>query len=132
MQENSFGFLHILANGDGVSYTVTVILVVMSLASWYLILAKTWDWWQMRRAARAVGAFWSASSVGEGIERLREAGATSPYTQLASQASICNADCETAVGRLAARFDPAEQMERALRQQLSGRAASRSGRSWRS
>lgn len=123
MQENSFGFLHILANGDGVSYTVTVILVVMSLASWYLILAKTWDWWQMRRAARAVGAFWSASSVGEGIERLRAAGADSPYAQLATQASICNADCETAAGRLAARFDPAEQMERALRQQLTGTQA---------
>jgi biopolymer transport protein ExbB len=123
MQENSFGIVHLLASSDGISRTVAVILIIMSMASWYLILAKTWDWWQMRRAARAVGAFWSASSVGEGIERLREAGATSPYTQLASQASICNADCETAVGRLAARFDPAEQMERALRQQLSGTQA---------
>ena len=123
MQENSFGFAHLLAGGDAVSHTVAVILALLSVASWYLILAKTWDWWQMRRAARAVGAFWSASSVGEGIERLREAGATSPYTQLASQASICNADCETPVGRLAARFDPAEQMERALRQQLSGTQA---------
>ena len=123
MQEHYFGIAHLLANGDAISRTVAIILIIMSLASWYLVLAKTWDWWQMRRAARAVGAFWSASSVGEGIERLREAGATSPYTQLASQASICNADCETAVGRLAARFDPAEQMERALRQQLSGTQA---------
>ncbi|MBN8462024.1 MAG: MotA/TolQ/ExbB proton channel family protein [Dechloromonas sp.] len=123
MQENSFGFAHVLANGDGVSWTVTVILALMSLASWYLILAKTLDWWRMRRAARAVGAFWSAGSVGEGIERLRAAGSDSPYAQLASQASICNADCETAAGRLAARFDPAEQMERALRQQLTSTQA---------
>jgi len=87
MQENSFGFAHVLANGDGVSWTVTVILALMSLASWYLILAKTLDWWRMRRAARAVGAFWSAGSVGEGIERLRAAGSASPYAQLASQAT---------------------------------------------
>ena len=78
MQEHYFGIAHLLANGDAISRTVAIILIIMSLASWYLVLAKTWDWWQMRRAARAVGAFWSASSVGEGIERLREAGATSP------------------------------------------------------
>ena len=39
--------------------------------------------------------------------------------QLATQANACNNDCEAAPGRLASRFDPAEQMERALRQQLS-------------
>ena len=124
MQENAFGFAHLLAGGDAVSHTVVIVLAIMSIASWYLILAKAWDWWRMRRAARAVTAFWSASSVTEGIERLRQAGSDSPYTQLATQASICNTDCETAAGRLAARFDPSEQMERALRQQLTGTQAS--------
>lgn len=124
MQENAFGFAHLLASGDGVSHTVAIVLALMSVASWYLILAKAWDWWQMRRAARAVAAFWSASSVGDGIEQLRVAGADSPYAELATQANSCNTDCETAAGRLAARFDPAEQMERALRQQLSGTQAS--------
>lgn len=124
MQENAFGFAHLLANGDGVSHAVAIILALMSVASWYLILAKTWDWWQMRRAARAVAAFWSASSVAEGIAQLRTAGADSPYAQLASQANSCNTDCETAAGRLATRLDPAEQMERALRQQLSATQAS--------
>jgi biopolymer transport protein ExbB len=124
MQENAFGFAHLLASGDAVSHTVVILLTLMSIASWYLILAKAWDWWQMRRAARAVAAFWSASSVGDGIEQLRVAGTDSPYAQLATQANSCNTDCETAAGRLAARLDPAEQMERALRQQLSGTQAS--------
>ena len=124
MQENAFGFAHLLASGDAVSHAVAIVLALMSIASWYLILAKTWDWWQMRRAARAVTTFWSASSVTEGIEHLRARSADSPYAQLASQASVCNTDCETAAGRLAARFDPSEQMERALRQQLSATQAS--------
>lgn len=119
MQENSFGLAHLWASGDAISHAVAVILVIMSVASWYLILAKAWDWWRMRRAARSVTAFWSASSLADGIDRLREGGADSPYAQLATQANGCNNDCETAVGRLASRFDPAEQMERALRQQLS-------------
>ena len=119
VQENAFGLAHLWAAGDTVSHTVAVLIVVMSVASWYLILAKAWDWWRLRRAAKAVPSFWAAGSVSEGIEQLRAAGDDSPYAQLATQANCCNHDCETVTGRLASRFDPSEQMERALRQQLS-------------
>jgi len=122
--ENTFGFAHLWASGDAISHSVAIILALMSIASWYLILAKTWDWWTMRRAARAMTTFWAASSVAEGIERLRAVDPASPYAQLAEQANCCNHDCEAVTGRLASRFDPAEQMERALRQQLSGTQAS--------
>jgi biopolymer transport protein ExbB len=118
MHENAFGLAHLWASGDNVSHAIAIVLVVMSVASWYLILAKAWDWIHMRRAAQAVAAFWSATSVVEGIDRLRGAGEDSPYAQLAEQANCCNHDCEAVTGRLASRFDPAEQMERALRQQL--------------
>lgn len=124
MPENAFGFAHLWAVGDSISHAVAIILAIMSIVSWYLILAKAVDWWAMRRAGRALGAFWSASSVGEGLEHLCQAGANSPYVQLATQAHCCNNDCEAATGRLASRFDPAEQMERALRQQLSSTQAS--------
>ena len=123
MQENSFGFAHLWASGDLISHSVAVILALMSIASWYLILAKTWDWWRVRRSAQAVGQFWAATSLSKGIARLRAAGADSPYAQLAEQADSCNHDCEAVSGRLASRFDPAEQMERALRQQLSATQA---------
>ena len=122
--QNAFGFAHLWASGDLVSHTVAYVLIAMSIASWYLILAKAWDWFRVRRAAKAVTAFWAASSVAEGIEQLNQAGNDSPYAQLASQANCCNHDCEAVSGRLASRFDPAEQMERALRQQLSGTQAS--------
>ena len=122
-QENAFGIAHLWAQGDTVSHTVAILIVVMSIASWYLILAKAWDWWRLRKAAKAVGAFWAAGSVAEGIDKLRDAGEDSPYAQLATQANACNNDCEAVTGRLASRFDPAEQMERALRQQLSSTQA---------
>ena len=124
MQENAFGFAHLWASGDAISHAVAIILATMSIISWYLILAKAVDWWSMRRAAKALGAFWSATSVSEGIAILRQADENSPYAQLATQANCCNNDCEAATGRLASRFDPAEQMERALRQQLSTAQAS--------
>ena len=123
MQENAFGLAHLWASGDAVSHTVAVVLLIMSLASWYLILAKAWDWWRVRRASRSVSRFWAAESVAGGIEHLREAGMDSPYAQLATQASCCNSEFEAASGRLLSRFDPAEQMERALRQQLQSTQA---------
>ena len=121
--QNAFGFAHLWAAGDFVSHSVAAILAIMSIASWYLILAKAWDWFRMRRAARATAAFWGASSVAAGLELLRQHGKDSPYAQLAEQANCCNHDCEAVTGRLASRFDPAEQMERALRQQLSSTQA---------
>ncbi len=118
MQENSFGFAHLWESGDAMSHTVAFILLGMSIASWYLILAKFWDWWRLRRAARATAGFWAAQSVSAGLERLREAGVGNPYALLATQAASCNSEIEAASDHLSSRFDPAEQMERALRQQL--------------
>ena len=122
--QNAFGFAHLWAAGDAISHSVAIILAIMSIASWYLILAKAWDWWTVRRSARAVGQFWAASSVAEGIERLRDAGIDSPYAQLAEQANCCNHDCETVPGRLASRFDPAEQMRSPTICMPSSRSAS--------
>ena len=119
VQENAFGLAHLWAQGDTVSHTVAVLIIIMSVASWYVILGKVLDWWRMRKAAGVVGAFWAASSFAEGIERLLESDKESPYAQLATQANCCHHDNEAVSGRLASRFDPAEQMERALRQQLS-------------
>ncbi len=123
MQENAFGLANLWASGDSVSHSVAIALLIMSLASWYLILAKAWDWWRMRRAARCVGRFWAAQSVVDGIDNLREGGVDSPFAQLATQANCCHSDFEAASGRLLSRFDPAEQMERALRQQLQSTQA---------
>ncbi len=117
---NVFGFAHLWSNGDSVSHAVAILLALMSMASWYLILFKMLDWWRLRRAARHVGAFWAASSLEDGITELCRGGRASPYVELAMQADNCNTHCREAVsGRLAARFSLAEQMERALRQQLS-------------
>ena len=120
---NLFGFAHLLASGDAVSHAVVIVLALMSIASWYLILAKTWDWWTLRRAARALNDFWSASSISEGIVKLREATTDSPCARLATQANRCHIDCAAVRDQLAARLDPGEQLERALRQQLSSTQA---------
>ena len=117
--QNAFDLAYLWASGDAITHTVAIGLLLMSLVSWYLILAKTIDAWLLRKASRHVSAFWAASSVDAGIDALRRGCDASPYVELAAQAANCHRHCEAAGVQLAARFSLTEQMERALRQQLS-------------
>ncbi|MFZ1100005.1 MAG: MotA/TolQ/ExbB proton channel family protein [Steroidobacteraceae bacterium] len=50
-----------------------VLLLLMSLASWYVILIKLWDQAKLKRAGRVVDKqFWTASSLKDGVERLKK------------------------------------------------------------
>ena len=117
--ENVFGIARLWASADAVTHSVAIALALMSVASWYLILVKAVDAWRLRRAARHVAGFWAAASVEAGLDALRRGGDASPYTELAAQAANCHRNCEMAGSQLAAHFSLPEQMERALRQQLS-------------
>ncbi|TXI72469.1 MAG: MotA/TolQ/ExbB proton channel family protein [Dokdonella sp.] len=103
---------HLWTTGDGVAHTVLAILFLMSVVSWYLILAKTWEGWRLRRAALVVGGFWRALAYPEGLDRL----GSGPFRVMAEYATCCAEQCEKAPD-LAARLDPSERIERALRQQ---------------
>ncbi len=115
-----FGMAHLWSQADWVTAAVAVALFAMSLASWYLILIKAWESWRLRQAARAVEGLWIETNVQQGIEQLsaavreKRSRPQNPFARLAAQASRCES-----LGRQAARFDVAEQLERALRQQLA-------------
>jgi biopolymer transport protein ExbB len=52
---------------------VLVLLLLMSLASWYVILIKLWDQAKLKRAGRVVDKqFWTASSLKDGVDRLKK------------------------------------------------------------
>ena len=59
--------------GDGIGRAVALLLLLMSVSAWVVIL---WKGWVLRRAAkdvqRGIGAFWTAASVADGRERLRD------------------------------------------------------------
>jgi biopolymer transport protein ExbB len=62
--QSQIGFAHFLAQTDGVGRSVLALLLVMSLASWYLILAKALaQFLERRRSARFLEPFWDAPSV---------------------------------------------------------------------
>jgi biopolymer transport protein ExbB len=71
--ENPYGLAALWEQGDFVAKGTLMILVVMSLASWYIMLTKLWDQSRLRRQfLEADKNFWTGSSLQAGIEKLAD------------------------------------------------------------
>ena len=81
--EQSLGIAHFLNHADGVAYFILGVLLVMSTGTWYLILTKGIRVIQMRRRSDAfLDAFWEATNLEAVARRIRETGATEPFSHL--------------------------------------------------
>lgn len=69
--ENPYTLINLIATGDWVSKTVFAVMIIMSLASWYVILTKLWDQRRIRKAYREVEkGFWTAGTLKDGMAKL--------------------------------------------------------------
>jgi len=81
MQGNPYGLDSLWLQGDFVTRGVAVLLLVLSIASWYVIVTKALQILRYRRASTIAGRqFWDASNVQEGVAAL---GANNPFAELA-------------------------------------------------
>ena len=70
--EQGFGFAHFLSQTDGVGRGVLAVLLLLSCASWYLIVTRALaNWLAQRRADAFVRRFWQARSLDEATAMLR-------------------------------------------------------------
>jgi biopolymer transport protein ExbB len=70
---NPYGLAALWASGDIIARAVLVLLLIMSLASWYVMLTKLWDQSKLKKSARAVEKqFWTAPSIKDGVDRLKK------------------------------------------------------------
>jgi biopolymer transport protein ExbB len=83
-EENPYGLAALWAQGDIVAKGTLLILVLMSMGSWYVIVSKLVEQSQnMRFAKAAQDSFWSAGSVRQGADSLH---ADSPFRFIAEKA----------------------------------------------
>jgi biopolymer transport protein ExbB len=67
----ALNFAAVWSQGDTISHLVIMILLLMSLASWSIILGKTWMTWKLRRKTpRTLEVFWNSGNLEAGIEAL--------------------------------------------------------------
>jgi biopolymer transport protein ExbB len=58
--------------GDFVSKGTLIILVIMSMGSWYIIFVKLWEQFKLMREGRAMlSSFWKSGSLQEATKRLK-------------------------------------------------------------
>ncbi len=71
--DNPYGLAALWAGGDIIARSVLILLLIMSLASWYVILTKLWDQAKLKKSARVVEKqFWTAPSLKDGVDRLKK------------------------------------------------------------
>ena len=71
--DNPYGLKALWNQGDIVAKSTLVILVIMSMSSWYVIFTKLFEQRQMLRSARSsADTFWRASSINAGLSALKE------------------------------------------------------------
>jgi biopolymer transport protein ExbB len=81
--DNPYGLSALWAQGDWVAKATLLILVLMSMASWYVIFTKLMDQNRvMGFAQSANGSFWNAGTVKQGAEGLE---ADSPFRFIAEK-----------------------------------------------
>jgi biopolymer transport protein ExbB len=74
--ENPYGLEALWRQGDFVSKGTLIILVIMSMGSWYIIFVKLWEQAKLIREGREMrNSFWKAPSLREGAKRLKEGSA---------------------------------------------------------
>jgi biopolymer transport protein ExbB len=74
--ENPYGLQALWNQGDFVAKGTLVIMLIMSMGSWYIIFTKLFEQRQMLKSAEAgADAFWKASSVKAGLTVLEEGSA---------------------------------------------------------
>src|SRR5687768_17499507 len=83
----ALGFGHFLSQIDGVGTTILFMLLVMSVATWYLIVTRAWSTIVTRRRTDGfLGTFWNAPSLQAVAAHLEQHPADEPFSNLAHHA----------------------------------------------
>ncbi len=71
--ENPYGLKAMLEHADVVTWTTFIIMVIMSVGSWYIMVSKLVELNRVgRQAKQAERDFWSAPNLAQGMEALKE------------------------------------------------------------
>lgn len=82
---NPYGIEALWFQGDPIIKAVALLLLVMSIASWYVIVVRSWALFQLRKPSRTQTDFWHAQSFAEGLHILGDNRAYNPFRLLAEE-----------------------------------------------
>ncbi|MCC6211222.1 MAG: MotA/TolQ/ExbB proton channel family protein [Burkholderiales bacterium] len=87
----SLGFAHFLAQADALARGLLVVLLAMSLATWYLIATKGIERWiEQRRSRRFLAPFWASGTLAQVQSCLEGTRGDEPFARLARHAMLAH------------------------------------------
>ncbi len=109
------------AQADIIIRMVALLLLAMSITSWYLIVLRLLRQLRARHHAAAVEAFWTAPDLAHGLERLGAQAPDSPFEALARQGAAAaeHVRRHTRHDSLGGTLDADEVIIRALRKSIA-------------
>ncbi|MFO1465234.1 MAG: MotA/TolQ/ExbB proton channel family protein [Steroidobacteraceae bacterium] len=111
--DNPYGLQALWAQGDFVAKGTLVILVVMSLLTWFIMITKFFDQKKMRgQANEAEKEFWTSGSLTDALNKLKGKG--NPFRALAETGKHAFEHHETNKARLAGAIDTSEWITQSL------------------
>jgi biopolymer transport protein ExbB len=115
------GFEHLLHNFDAVGLIVFVVLVIMSVLSWYYIVANFLRNAMIRaRMEKVMRKFWETPSAQEAIRVMEEQPKGEPFSKIALDCASAAAHHQRHEGsRLVEALNRSEFIDRALRQAVA-------------
>ncbi|MGE0333580.1 MAG: MotA/TolQ/ExbB proton channel family protein [Ramlibacter sp.] len=112
VQANPYGLRALWEQGDLVARATLVVLVIMSLASWYVLISRLVAQARMGTQGKAAAAhFWSADTVRQGADKLDKA---SPYRFIAESALEATRKHEGLIGQVDLNTWVTQSIERAV------------------
>jgi biopolymer transport protein ExbB len=124
MMEQGFGFAHFVLQCDAMGKGVLVLLLALSVASWYLIVTKAITNMGARKRADAfLKLFWEASSLQEMQTTLAAKSGDNAFSDLARQALAVTNGNQRGAEKLLVAGGMSEYLTRVLRNGIDQEAA---------
>jgi biopolymer transport protein ExbB len=114
---SQFGLANVWNQGDIVTKSVALLLLLMSLASWMVILIKTLDLIKYRKLSNAAEDFWHSEDFAAGLAKLG-AEPANPFHQLALEGREATLHHGNTKAQLRDTLDMSDWITRALRNSL--------------
>ena len=121
---NEFGLINLWTEGDAVTRFVAILLLVMSLASWVVIMVKSLNLLNIRQQASRIEAFWRSPHVLSGAQVLGDED-NNPFRAMTQrgQEALAQLSSPSTQPELLKQLDPSDWVTRSLQNTIDDATA---------
>ena len=119
---SQLGLINVWIQGDWITRSVVLMLLIMSLASWMVIVVKALDIIKFKKLSSGAESFWHSADLAEGLARLGS-DRSNPFRMLAEEGREATAHHRNTKAQLHDSLDVSDWVTRCLRNSIDDTTA---------